>query len=209
MTIFRANLITMMDKKAETEHNEQLEDLTDDISDEIEQQDVTVADVDADNVVEMEQDEDSLEMQLEKALTERDEFKAALQRERADFINFRKRIEREKSDLRSTIMGQTLTKFLSVVDDFDRAIEATPDDVAENGWVTGFQLIHKKFHDLLTQLEVTELNPVGELFDPNLHEAIGSVDSDEHESGTVVEVLQKGYAMNDKCLRVAMVRVAN
>ncbi len=199
----------MMDKKAETEHNEQLEDLTDNISDEIEQQDVTVDDVDADNVVEMEQDEDSLEMQLEKALTERDEFKAALQRERADFINFRKRIEREKSDLRSTIMGQTLTKFLSVVDDFDRAIEATPDDVAENGWVTGFQLIHKKFHDLLTQLEVTELNPVGELFDPNLHEAIGSVDSDEYESGTVVEVLQKGYAMNDKCLRVAMVRVAN
>ena len=197
----------MIDKKAEAEHDEQLENLTDDIIDEVEVQDVD--DIDTDDVVENEEGEISLEMQLEKALTERDEFKAALQRERADFINFKKRTEREKSDMRSNIVGQTLTQILSVVDDFDRAMQATPDDVAEDGWVTGFTLIHKKFRDLLTQLNVTELNPIGKPFDPTVHEAIGSVESDEYDSGTVAEVLQKGYMMNDKCLRVAMVRVAD
>lgn len=190
----------MIDKKAEAEHNEELENLTDDVTDKLEDQEV--------DVVEDEVGEISLEMQLEKALTERDEFKAALQRERADFINFKKRTEREKSDMRATVMGQTLTKFLGIVDDFDRAIGATPEDVAEDGWVTGFNLIHKKFHDLLAQLEVTAINPLGEPFDPNLHEAIGRVETDEYESGTVAEVLQKGYMMNDKCLRVAMVYVA-
>jgi molecular chaperone GrpE len=199
----------MIDKKAEAEHDEQLENLTDDITNELEDQDVEVVDVQSDDVVETEEGEISLEMQLEKALTERDEFKAALQRERADFINFKKRTEREKSDMRSNIVGQTLTQILGVVDDFDRAMQATPDDVADDGWVTGFTLIHKKFRDLLVQLDVTELNPIGEPFDPTMHEAIGSIESDEYESGTVAEVLQKGYMMNDKCLRVAMVRVAD
>lgn len=206
---FRATQIPMIDKKAEAEHDEQLENLTDDITNELEDQDVEVVDVQSDDVVETEEGEISLEMQLEKALTERDEFKAALQRERADFINFKKRTEREKSDMRSNIVGQTLTQILGVVDDFDRAMQATPDDVADDGWVTGFTLIHKKFRDLLVQLDVTELNPIGEPFDPTMHEAIGSIESDEYESGTVAEVLQKGYMMNDKCLRVAMVRVAD
>jgi molecular chaperone GrpE len=199
----------MIDKKAEAEHDEQLENLTDDIIDDSQEPEALVDDIEVVDVVENEEGEISLEMQLEKALTERDEFKAALQRERADFINFKKRTEREKSDMRSNIVGQTLTQVLSVVDDFDRAMQATPENVAEDGWVTGFTLIHKKFRDLLIQLDVTELNPIGEPFDPTMHEAIGSVESDEYESGTVAEVLQKGYMMNDKCLRVAMVRVAD
>lgn len=152
---------------------------------------------------------DLLMAQLEKTVTERDEFKTMLQRERADFVNFRKRVEREKSESRNTYVASTVTKFLPVLDDFDRAMASVPSEVGENGWVEGFALIHKKFNDLLNQLGVVPIDPLGQPFDPNLHEAVGSEDSEQFESGTVSTVLQKGYMLDDKCIRVAMVKVAN
>ncbi len=153
---------------------------------------------------------EDLEVQLEKALSERDDFKEALQRERADFVNFRKRTEREKSEVRNHVTIETIARFLPVLDDFERAISSTPVDVREDGWVQGFMLIHKKFRDLLlNQFGVEPVDPLGETFDPNWHEAIGSEDSDEYESGIVTAVLQKGYKLDDKCIRVAMVKVAN
>jgi molecular chaperone GrpE len=152
---------------------------------------------------------ESIMAQLEKTVSERDEFKAALQRERADFVNFRKRIEREKAEQRAAHVADTVLKFLPVLDDFDRALATVPDDAAENGWLNGFSLIHKKFNDLLNQLGIVPIDPLGQPFDPNFHEAIGSEDSDQYASGTVTAVLQKGYMMDEKCIRAAMVKVAN
>lgn len=146
---------------------------------------------------------------LEEAMAQVEEFKVALQRERADFINFKKRVEREKQDARKTHMAETLMKVIPIMDDFDRAMEALPTEVKTNDWMTGFSLIHKKFRDLLDNMGIIQLNPVGEPFDPNFHEAVARADSDEFASGHVIEVLQKGYVIEDKCLRPAMVKVAN
>jgi molecular chaperone GrpE len=154
-------------------------------------------------------DQSSSETELDKALAMVEEFKIALQRERADFVNYKKRVEREKSEMGAAFTAKTLTNVLPIIDDFDRAMQATPDDVKRNDWMTGFALIHKKFQDMLQNLGVEQINPVGQPFDPNFHDAIGSDDSDEYESGSVIEVLQKGYVMDGKCIRPAIVRVAN
>jgi molecular chaperone GrpE len=146
---------------------------------------------------------------LQEALAQLEEFKSALQRERADFINFKKRVEREKIDLRKAYMSETLLKVFPIIDDFDRAIESLPDDVKNNEWLTGFTLIHKKFRDMLDTLGIVAINPIGEPFDPNFHEAVMSEDSDQHKSGHIIAVLQKGYVLEDKCLRPAMVKVAS
>ena len=146
---------------------------------------------------------------LEIALAQVNEFKDALQRERADFSNFRKRTEREKSEMRAIVIADTVKQFLPVVDDFDRAWTNIPEDMRENDWLKGFALINKKFRDLLDSFGIEVLDPLGETFDHNFHDAIGSEDSDEYESGTVLDVLQKGYVMNGKCIRPAIVRVAN
>lgn len=146
--------------------------------------------------------------ELDEVLAKVEEFKAALQRERADFSNFRKRVDRERAELRPSIVADTIAKFLPIVDDFERAIENTPDDLKESDWFKGFAMIHKKFQSVLEQYGIETINPVGEPFDHNLHDAIGSEDTDEYESGTVIDVLQKGYMMNGRCIRPAMVRVA-
>lgn len=146
---------------------------------------------------------------LDTILMQRDQFKDALQRERADFVNYKKRVEREKSEMRSTIAAETLAKVLPIIDDFDRAMTSVPDDAQDNGWLTGLTMIHRKFNELLTQFGIETIDPLGEPFDPNFHEAIGTEDSDEYESNTITAVLQKGYKLDDKCIRVAMVKVAN
>ncbi len=147
----------------------------------------------------------------EALLMERDQYKDALQRERADFINYKKRVERERADMRTVIEADVIAKFLPIIDDFDRAMAAVPSNLSEEeqSWLTGFSMIHKKFKDLLAQMGVEVIDPIGQPFDPNYHEAVSSEDSDEYESNTVTEVLQKGYKLNDRCIRVAMVKVAN
>jgi molecular chaperone GrpE len=147
--------------------------------------------------------------ELEAMALQRDEFKAALQRERADFVNFKKRTEREKSEMKQSITGDTVKRFLPILDDFERALNSVPNDTEENGWVTGFTMIHKKFKDVLAQMGVEVVDPLGEPFDPEQHEAIGSEPSDEYESDTVTDVLQKGYMLDGRIIRVAMVKVAD
>ncbi|GIK66772.1 MAG: nucleotide exchange factor GrpE [Chloroflexota bacterium] len=174
------------------------------------QEEVTEVTLDATEQPDVEAvEETQQDTELEKALAQVEEYKAALQRERADFVNYKKRVEREKSELSGNVTAKTLLNVLPIIDDFDRAIQATPEDVKNNGWMTGFSLIHKKFQDMLQNLGVEQINPLGQPFDPNFHDAIGSDDSDEYESGAVIEVLQKGYTMEGKCIRPAIVRVAN
>jgi len=151
----------------------------------------------------------TLQNQLDTALAQVEEFKSALQRERADFSNFRKRMEKEKSEMRGVMAGETIRGFLPIFDDLDRAISTLPDEWKESDWFKGFSLIGKKFNDLLESYGIRQVNPLGEPFDHNCHDAIGSEDSDQYASGTVIEVLQKGYILHGKCIRPAIVRVAN
>ncbi len=131
------------------------------------------------------------------------------QRARAEFANYKKRIERERIELFQRASLDTLKALLPIVDDFDRAFESMPEDISDNPWIGGVSMIQRKFVTLLEQYEVEAIDPTGDLFDPNLHQAIGTEDSDEVESGRVTETLQKGYRAGDKILRLALVKVAS
>ena len=131
------------------------------------------------------------------------------QRARAEFANYKKRIERERSELFQRASLDTLKALLPIIDDFDRAFENVPEDIGEHAWIGGVAMIQRKFQTLLEQYEICPIDPAGELFDPNLHQAIGMEDSDEVESGCVTATLQKGYRAGDQILRLALVKVAS
>lgn len=136
----------------------------------------------------------------------------ALQRERADFINYRKRSERDLLTSRFNAKVDTLKSLLPVLDDFERATDnlpAVPDDSEElQAWLEGVRAIRRKLLKTLADAGVQPLDPVGEPFDPNLHEALGRDSDTDMESGLVSATLQKGYVCGDRVLRPALVRVA-
>ncbi len=131
------------------------------------------------------------------------------QRARAEFANYKKRIERERGELFQRAALDTLKALLPIIDDFDRAFESVPDALGEEPWLDGISMIRRKFVNLLELYDVEAIDPTGGPFDPNLHQAIGAEDSDEVESGHVIATLQKGYCAGDQVLRLALVKVAN
>ena len=131
------------------------------------------------------------------------------QRARAEFANYKKRNERERRELFQRAALDTLTALLPIIDDFDRAFESVPEAIHGDPWIGGVSMIQRKFATLLEQFEVEAIDPTGGAFDPNLHQAIGAEDSDEVESGNVIETLQKGYRAGEAVLRLALVKVAN
>ncbi len=131
------------------------------------------------------------------------------QRARAEFANYKKRNERERRELFQRAALDTLRSLLPIIDDFDRAFESVPDEICDDPWIGGVSMIQRKFNNLLEQYEVEAIDPTGGPFDPNLHQAIGAEDSDEVESGCVIETLQKGYRAGEQVLRLALVKVAN
>ena len=135
--------------------------------------------------------------------------KEGWQRARAEFANYKKRIERERSELFQRASLDTLTALLPIIDDFDRAFESVPDDIGEHAWIGGVSMIQRKFVTLLERFEVEAIDPAGEVLDPYLHKAIGTEESDEIESGHVTATLQKGYRAGDQVLRLALVKVAS
>jgi molecular chaperone GrpE len=124
----------------------------------------------------------------------------------ADFDNYRRRVERERSTVARSGKREIILSLLEVLDGFDQAlkhIDDTPSSMA-----AGLQAIHRKLLGLLEAQGVTPLKSVGETFNPELHDAIGSVESEEVEPGAVAEELQRGYRWGDDLLRPARVRVA-
>ena len=124
----------------------------------------------------------------------------------ADFDNYRKRIERERATAARTGTREIILSLLSVLDGFDRALEHLGDKPSPVS--DGFLAIHRKLRGLLEAQGVTPFKSVGKTFNPELHEAIGSVQSDAHESGEIVDEVQRGYRWGDEVLRPARVRVA-
>lgn len=150
-----------------------------------------------------------LHAQLEEALKQSAANKEGWQRARAEFANYKKRAEREKQEGSKRGALDVLTKLLPIFDDFERAMENVPEELAENPWVSGTSLILRKYEKILEEYDVVVVDPVGELFDPRMHEAIGMEDSDDIESGHVTTTLQKGYMSGERVLRPALVRVAS
>lgn len=154
-----------------------------------------------------EEGEPSLSELLQQAESRAEEYLESLKRERASFQNYRKRVEHERVEQQRMATGNVLMKLLPILDDFHRAMDAIPDD-QHNEWFEGVALIQRKLERLLQDEGVTEIEALGQEFDPNVHEAVG-VDTDtDAKSGTVTQVLQRGYRHGDRVLRPAMVRVA-
>src|SRR5215203_732309 len=162
-----------------------------------------------DELVGQEADEstESGSAELEKLRAERDEYLEQLRRTLADFANYKRRNEQERAVVRQFANRDLLLQIIDVQDDFQRAIGAIPEDQRENGWVSGTAMIERKLNAVLERAGITQLDALGQPFDPALHEAVAS---DSGSSGEqVVEVFRNGYKLGDQVLRAAMVRTGD
>lgn len=125
----------------------------------------------------------------------------------ADFQNYKKRTEKQKSEIHAYANEKIVLKLIEVMDNFERALGA---DASEgDSFKEGIEMIFKQLSDVLTDAGVKEIEAERTVFDPNFHNAVMMEDTDKVESGMVSEVLQKGYTLNGKVIRPAMVKVAN
>ena len=130
------------------------------------------------------------------------------QRAAADFSNYKRRVEEEREATSQFANAILLARLLSVLDDFDRALDTVPPDTHE-AWVEGIRLVERKLRGLLESEGVTPIEAVGRPFDPNLHEAVVHEDTTAHPDNTVIDEVQRGYLLRERVLRPALVRVAN
>lgn len=143
---------------------------------------------------------------LEACKQEVAEWKDKYMRAAADFQNYKKRLEKDQLAITKSIKADFLREILDIVDNFDRALEVN-DQESQQEWLRGFAMIAKELYKFLQKHGVSEIE-AGVTFNPELHEAVMQVTSDEREPGQIVEVLQKGYYLNDAVLRPAKVSVA-
>lgn len=146
--------------------------------------------------------------ELENARQEAKKNLEGWQRSMAEFQNYKKRVEREMKDSYQNASTDVIKSVLPIIDDFERAMSNLPEHLKSEAWLEGVSLIQRKFGRLLEEYHVDVLDPVGQLFDPNQHQAIGMEESTEVESGHVTSTLQRGYAVGDRVLRPAIVKVA-
>ena len=127
-------------------------------------------------------------------------------RRMADFQNYKRRTEKEKSDIYAFANEKIVSELLNVIDNFERALDAGNEG---DSFVEGMNLSFTQLQGVLEKAGVVEIEALGQDFDPNFHHAVLTEDSAEYESGKVTAVLQKGYLLNNKVIRPSMVKVAN
>ncbi len=129
-----------------------------------------------------------------------------VKRQMAEFENFRKRTDKEKSQMFDMGAKSVIEKILPVIDNFERGLSNIPEG-SDEAFVSGMQMIYKQMTDELDKIGVKPIEAVGQPFDPNFHNAVMQVESEEYESGTVAQELQKGYMYHDTLVRPSMVGV--
>ena len=144
-----------------------------------------------------------LEKEYEEKLAETN---GQLIRLQADFMNFRKRVEKEKKDTISYALEEFICTLLPVIDNFEKAMDI--EDNMEDPFYKGVEIIYKQLENVLESNNVKKIDALGKEFDPNVHHAVFMEDSEEYDSGKVIEVIQTGYMLQDKVIRPAMVKVA-
>jgi len=149
-----------------------------------------------------------LQAQLEQTSAKANEYFDGWQRERADFSNYKRRMERDQVQLSQTLTGTIIKKYLAVMDDLERALKARPSQGEGAAWADGIELIYRKLEKLLEAEGVQRIPAETEVFDPARHEAITHEDHPDFESGQIIEVVQQGYLIGERVLRPALVRVA-
>jgi molecular chaperone GrpE len=154
-------------------------------------------------------DIEQLRSELEATNARADEYLAGLQRERAEFSNFRRRTTEEREQMLGLAGEDLIRKVLAIADDFDLAIDNRPAELAGNSWVDGVTAIDRKLRILLDSEGVTEIEATaGSPFDPRQHEAIANVPGSGRREGEIVDVVRRGYKLRDRVIRPALVAVA-
>jgi molecular chaperone GrpE len=165
-------------------------------------------DNDAEQAGQPEGEQQDLQAELQAALAKAEEYLDGWQRSRAEFANYKRRIEREQAQTYQSAAGSIIKRFLEILDDLERALKNRPEGGDGAGWAAGIELIYRKMISYLEAEGVRRMEAEGQMFDPNFHEAISQEDSPEHQSGQIIEVIQHGYFIGDRVLRPALVRVA-
>lgn len=153
------------------------------------------------------QSDDTGVAELEEARKEAEENLAGWQRAKADFLNYKKDQENRLNDFRKFANEDMIVALLPTIDSFELATRHMPEELKDSDWAKGILCIKGMFENFLRDAGVSEIEAVGEKFDPNLFEAIAEIESDAPED-TVVEEIQKGYKMGDKVIRPAKVKIA-
>jgi len=157
-----------------------------------------------------------LQKELEAAKAQSAEYLEGWQRARAEFANYKRRVEKEQSEANQNATSRVIGRFVDVLDDFNRAVQDKPadnGDAAANAaalaqWAAGVSLIQRKLQGILDAEGVERIKAEGLTFDPALHEAVTHEDSAEHAPGQIIAVVRQGYRIGDKIIRPALVRVA-
>jgi molecular chaperone GrpE len=142
--------------------------------------------------------------QLEK---ESEDYRDKWLRAAADYKNFKRRTDQERADLIRGAGAGLLLKLLPVIDDFERAAASAPEEIAKSPWFEGFKLIAQKLQTVLESEGVTQIEALGQDFDPNQHDAVIYEETGDGSDGKVVAELQRGYKLHDRVLRPTMVKV--
>lgn len=166
-----------------------------------------VGDMDA-GVEELLDERDALKQELDDWKAKADEYLDGWQRARAEFANYRKRVERDQAQVYQNAAGNIVKRYLDVLDDLELALKNRPQEGDGAAWAEGIDLIYRKLYSILEMEGVEAMKVEDQFFDPNLHEAISHEENSDYESGQIIEVFKQGYLIGDRVLRPAKVRVA-
>ena len=151
---------------------------------------------------------DLLQIKLKEAHAKADEYLDGWQRAKAEFANYKKRVNRDREQNDKDAVGRVVRRYLPIVDDLERALKDRPKEGDTAAWASGIELIYRKMVSILENDGVTPIEADGEMFDPNFHEAIAQIPSKEYESGQIIEVIQTGYMIGERVLRPTRVAIA-
>lgn len=204
----KENINNVENEEVEEERKDDSEEVKENDQEEIEEEETekeeetAFSDMERDDMIEY---ISSLEEEVASLEEEKDKFYNKLQRLQADFVNYRNRTKREKESVALEAKIELVNEILPVIDNFERALsaEGEKDDLR-----TGVEMIYKQLLNNLKSQGLEKISTVGEEFDHKYHEAIMQVEDSEEESGKIVEEMQKGYLIDDKVIRPAMVKVA-
>ena len=151
---------------------------------------------------------EALERELAETKAKSEEHLYNWQRSAADFSNYKRRTDDERATLTQFSNAVLIGKLLSVLDDFDRALENVPAE-AHDAWIEGIKLVERKLRSTLESEGVTPIDAIGHPFDPNLHEAVAHEETADVPDNHVIGEVQRGYRLHDRVIRPSLVRVAN
>jgi molecular chaperone GrpE len=148
------------------------------------------------------------QQEIEDLKKERDGLYDRLLRKQAEFENYKKRIDREKSDFMQFASADLMKELLNVLDSFELALKNAATQTGGQNMLRGFELIHKQIQDTMARFGLKPIEAKGNKFDPHFHQAVSTQATDEVEENIVIEEMRKGYLLNGRLLRPAMVSVA-